>query len=145
MSFFVIVWSIWIHRNNIVFHGKRMGIVQVIDLIKIRIVSWVKAKWLEIGISQSDIARSLPTVSIPDKLAKVRRIVSWSKPPRGTVKFNVDGSSLGKPGFVNIGGILRDHLGHVKFWFSKSIGTADSNYIEILAIREAFLLFWSLP
>ncbi|XVF69732.1 hypothetical protein PTKIN_Ptkin11bG0105400 [Pterospermum kingtungense] len=40
----------------------------------------------------------------------------------GMVKFNVDGSSLGKPGPTDIRGILRDHLGNEFIRFSKRLG-----------------------
>ncbi|XVF66494.1 hypothetical protein PTKIN_Ptkin10aG0040200 [Pterospermum kingtungense] len=35
----------------------------------------------------------------------------WKEPPQGYVKFNVDGSTIGKPGPAGIRGILRDHQG----------------------------------
>ncbi|XVE65734.1 hypothetical protein DITRI_Ditri08aG0023100 [Diplodiscus trichospermus] len=40
-----------------------------------------------------------------------------------------------------IGGVLRDHLGKERIRFSKSIGVEDSNEAELMAIREAFILF----
>lgn len=38
----------------------------------------------------------------------------WNPPDDQTLKWNVDGSSKGKPGPAGIGGVLRDHLGIVK-------------------------------
>ncbi|XVF86739.1 hypothetical protein PTKIN_Ptkin18bG0066500 [Pterospermum kingtungense] len=55
------------------------------------------------------------------------------------MKFNVDGSTLGKPGPAGIGGVLRDHEGNIKIRLLKSVGSADSNLAELLAIKEAFL------
>ncbi|XVF79203.1 hypothetical protein PTKIN_Ptkin14bG0201600 [Pterospermum kingtungense] len=63
----------------------------------------------------------------------------------GWVKFNVDGSSIRKPGPAGIGGLLRDHLRKELMRFSKSIGVEDSNVAELLAIREGLILFLSLP
>ena len=60
------------------------------------------------------------------------------------MKFNVDGSSKGKPGPAGIGGVLRDSLAVVKIVFSKTIGVADSNVAELLAVREAMCIFVSL-
>ena len=57
------------------------------------------------------------------------------------MKFNVDGSSLGKPGLAGIGGVLKDNLTAVKVVFSKSIGVADSNVAELLAVRKAMHIF----
>ncbi|XVE78048.1 hypothetical protein DITRI_Ditri13aG0112900 [Diplodiscus trichospermus] len=57
--------------------------------------------------------------------------------------WDVDGSSLGKPGPAGIGGILRDHLGNELIRFSRSVGMSESNVAELLAIREAFVLYVS--
>ncbi|XVF83577.1 hypothetical protein PTKIN_Ptkin16aG0500400 [Pterospermum kingtungense] len=61
------------------------------------------------------------------------------------VEFNVDGGSLGKPGSAGIRGILRDHQGTDLIRFSKEVGIIESNMAELLAIREAFILFLSSP
>ncbi|XVF79224.1 hypothetical protein PTKIN_Ptkin14bG0203400 [Pterospermum kingtungense] len=61
----------------------------------------------------------------------------------GFVKFNINGSSLGKPGLSGIGGILRDHDGNELIRFSKNIEEQDSNMAELMAVREATILFLS--
>ncbi|XVF81381.1 hypothetical protein PTKIN_Ptkin15bG0150400 [Pterospermum kingtungense] len=77
--------------------------------------------------------------------SRVRQISSsWIRPEVGCFKFNVDGSAHGKPGPVGISGVMRDHEEAVKILFSIPIGIADSNLDELLAIREAFLLFTAL-
>ncbi|XVE61157.1 hypothetical protein DITRI_Ditri06bG0017300 [Diplodiscus trichospermus] len=68
------------------------------------------------------------------KVLPSRRALSWTKPHVGTMKFNVDGSTMGKPGPAGIGGVLRDHLANAKIIFFKSVGIADSNLAELLAI-----------
>ncbi|XVE80961.1 hypothetical protein DITRI_Ditri15bG0023700 [Diplodiscus trichospermus] len=50
-----------------------------------------------------------------------RGMVSWTKPEEGSLKFNVDGSTLGQPGPAGIGGILRDHDSSIKMLFSKLV------------------------
>ncbi|XVF73337.1 hypothetical protein PTKIN_Ptkin12aG0193300 [Pterospermum kingtungense] len=67
--------------------------------------------------------------------------LSWSPPPEDSIKINVDGSSLGKPGHAGIGGVLRDHTGAELCCFSKYAGVVDSNIAELLAIREAVEVF----
>ncbi|XVF28382.1 hypothetical protein REPUB_Repub15cG0024800 [Reevesia pubescens] len=66
---------------------------------------------------------------------------SWELPPPGSLKFNIDRASRGKPGPARIGGVLRENKGTVKMIFSKSIGVADSNLAELLDLREAIVLF----
>ncbi|OMO72253.1 hypothetical protein COLO4_27741 [Corchorus olitorius] len=70
-----------------------------------------------------------------------RSHVEWILPKAGQLKFNVDGAARGQPGEAGIGGILRDENGNTKLVFSKPIGQADSNMAELLAIKEAFLIF----
>lgn len=36
---------------------------------------------------------------------------------------------------------MRNHKGEVKIIFSKAIGEADSNWAEMMAVREAFTIF----
>ncbi|XVF53960.1 hypothetical protein PTKIN_Ptkin05aG0142400 [Pterospermum kingtungense] len=74
---------------------------------------------------------------------KSRIQITWAKPEVGEVKFNVDRVVAGKPGPVGIGGVLRDHIRLVLIKFSKSIGMAELNLAEILAICEAFKIFLS--
>lgn len=78
---------------------------------------------------------------IPSKQASTRVGIVWTPPQVGTLKFNVDGSSIGKPGPIGIGGVWTNHLGCHFIRFSKNIGHAKSNMAEVLAIREALILF----
>ncbi|XVF74827.1 hypothetical protein PTKIN_Ptkin13bG0142100 [Pterospermum kingtungense] len=73
-----------------------------------------------------------------------RPVLLWSKPEAGFVKFNVDGSSIGKPGLAGIGGILRDHEGMELIRFSKHIGIHDSNEAELMAVRGTMSMFCAL-
>ncbi|XVF37032.1 hypothetical protein REPUB_Repub19eG0110700 [Reevesia pubescens] len=57
--------------------------------------------------------------------------------------FNVDGSTVGKPDPAGIEGVLRNCGGERLLIFSKSIGLADSNLAEFLAIKEALAIFVS--
>jgi ribonuclease HI len=55
-------------------------------------------------------------------------------------KWNVDGSSLGKPGPSGIGGVLRNHHGHLLGMFFVPVGILDSNIAELRAIVKAIEL-----
>lgn len=67
--------------------------------------------------------------------------VSWYSPQFGTLKFNVDGDSQGKPGLAGIGGVLRNQKREVLFMYSKYIGIKDSNEAEVWAILEALCIY----
>ena len=59
------------------------------------------------------------------------------------MKLNINGSAMGKPDVVAIGGVLRDHVDIFRGVFFKSIGIKDSNFKKFMAIKEGFSLFSS--
>ena len=77
---------------------------------------------------------------------KPKRLTNgWQPPPLGVLKWNVDGSSLGKPGPAGAGGVLRDHFGLVKSGFFIPCGIIDSNVAEVIATRKALQLSSLFP
>ena len=69
------------------------------------------------------------------------RSTPWYPHLEGILKFNVDGSSRGKPVQAEIRGVLRNSEGEVLLMFSKNIGVCDSNEAEVLAILKGLKLF----
>jgi len=51
-------------------------------------------------------------------------------------KWNADGSTLGKLEPSGIGGVLRNHHGHLLGIFSLSVGILDSNIAELRVVVE---------
>ena len=64
----------------------------------------------------------------------------WSPLMTNYFKWNVDGSSLGKPDPLGIGGVLRNHNGILLGIFSSPIGMLDSNVVELKAVVKAIEL-----
>jgi ribonuclease HI len=64
----------------------------------------------------------------------------WSPPMINSLKWNVDGYSLGKSGPSRIGGVLRNHHGHLLGRFSVPVGILDSNIAELRAIVKVIEL-----
>ncbi|XVF78900.1 hypothetical protein PTKIN_Ptkin14bG0175000 [Pterospermum kingtungense] len=95
----------------------------------------------DLNLNISDFVISPRAISVPCSVNSARARVEWEKPTADILKFNVDGSSLGKPGPAGIGGVLRKQFGFVLIKFSKSLGVTDSNEAEYFAIREALILF----
>lgn len=75
-------------------------------------------------------------------VSKRRRVVSWSPPIAGVMKFNVDSVAIGKPGLSAIGGVLCNDKGVALCMFSKGVETRDSNKAEVLVILEALKIFY---
>ena len=53
----------------------------------------------------------------------------------------MDGSAISKLGLAGISRMLRNDFQAVKIVFSKAIGIVDSNLIELLVVKEAFIVF----
>jgi len=64
----------------------------------------------------------------------------WSPPITNRFKWNVDGSSIGKPGPFGIDDALRNHYGILLGIFSLSVGILDSNIAELRAVVKAIEL-----
>ena len=93
-----------------VFNEKIFDMCQITDIINLRLIYWFQAKWPNNKDSVLDFCRFSNTVSTPKRMKKMRVVLQWSKPPTGFLKFNVDGSTIGKPGPAGIDGVLRDIL-----------------------------------
>lgn len=78
------------------------------------------------------------------RLAKERRVSSWSPPLPGVLKFIVDGPDgvvRGKLGPAGIGGVLQNSRGDELVVSSKFLDVKDSNGVEVLAILGALKIF----
>lgn len=60
----------------------------------------------------------------------------WHPPPKGFLKFNIDGASKGNPGLAGHGGMLRDDKGAILFIFHDHLGKATNNMVESMAMEQ---------
>jgi ribonuclease HI len=73
----------------------------------------------------------------PGQLKRAIMIVSWIKPEFPTYKLNVDGSSLGNPGFSGGGIVVRDSYGRQQCVAeARYYGIGTSVRAEILALLQ---------
>ncbi|XVE74756.1 hypothetical protein DITRI_Ditri12bG0043400 [Diplodiscus trichospermus] len=136
-----LVWSL---RNDVVFNGGNVNSDRLIDITLLRVARRGKARWPTLKEGVDDFIRFPQLIKVSDGSCTSRGNICWLKPNMGRLKFNVAGSALGQPGPAGIRGVLRDHEVNVKLVFSKSIGIADSNLVEILTVGEALILYASL-
>ena len=116
-------------------------VTKIFFLIIHRAEVWIKALGDDGPLCSQDLWLAVEAVKNFCPLSKPTRITSgWQPPPLGDLKWNVDGSSLGKPGLAGAGGVLRNHAGLVKCLFSIPCGIIDSNLAEVIAIRKALQL-----
>ena len=94
-------------RNDMVFNIKAFDLRQLLDNIKLKIVSWFKTKWPSCDVSLIDVVKFPNLIKASLGVKSVRAIKLWKAPPFDSMKFNVDGSSKGKHGLASIDGVLR--------------------------------------
>ncbi|GMJ03700.1 hypothetical protein HRI_004039200 [Hibiscus trionum] len=141
MSFFGIVWSIWLERNEVLFNKRGLCLDRFCDSTALHIGLWCKSKWPKAVPSLIDFVRFPNLCNIEASKARINGKGVWSAPPLGSLKFNVDTAVLGSFGHRGIGGILRDHNGTPLIRFSKSIGLVEPTRAKILAICKAGRIF----
>ncbi|KAE8712121.1 hypothetical protein F3Y22_tig00110264pilonHSYRG00352 [Hibiscus syriacus] len=135
-----VIWSVWLHRNDLVFNGKKPDVRQIKFAAKVRVVCWLEAKFKGAPFTKEDFLADLSraTDTILKKMGLV--LCSWSPPPVGTFKFNVDGAFKADESVGGIGGILRNDAGKLLFSFSNLIGSVSPLLAEALAIEHTLEL-----
>jgi hypothetical protein len=140
MLFFSVAWSLWLLRNDLIFQQKSPNYDSVFFLIITRLCLWLKALHLDFPYSPSDLLRSAEGLIRWSNIQITRTSVIWSPPTIDSFKWNVDGSSLGKPGLSGISGVLRNHHGHLFGIFSLPVGILDSNIAKLRDVVRAIEL-----
>ena len=90
-SFYAIAWTIWLHRNGMVFNGKVFDFQQTIDSSKFRAASWFKARWPDTPHSILDIVRFPNDIQVQKVSKATKRSIVWEPPSPESMKFNVEG------------------------------------------------------
>lgn len=62
--------------------------------------------------------------------------ISWQPPVDPFVSLNIDGSTLGNPGYAGGGGVIRDSQGRWIIGFPPHIGLTTNNIAELWAVRQ---------
>lgn len=118
-AFYAIAWSVWLHKNEMVFKGVVWDAKKVYELSKLRVATWAKAKWPQNYGMVLHTYQNPMLGKIRCKIKEKRVVADWSKPAIGQMKFNVDGVAQGCPGEAGIWGVLRDMMGRFKLFSRK--------------------------
>lgn len=95
MSFYSILWSIWLFWNDMIFSGKIWDPFQLYDINKTRVAWWAKSKWSNLKIPLLDLFREPWLGSIEDSCKSFIKSVEWRRPNPNQVKFNVNEAASG--------------------------------------------------
>eukprot|EP00253_Pinus_taeda_P008734 PITA_08734 len=114
-----IIWNVWKERNNRIFKNEKRSSQNLFE----RILKQIK----ETGLIPQGWDRKV--------ISRVSKQELWHPPPKGFLKFNIDGASKGNPGFAAYGGVLRDEHGEVLFIFYCHLGKAMNNMAELMAME----------
>ncbi|KAK9007139.1 hypothetical protein V6N11_050972 [Hibiscus sabdariffa] len=140
------IWSICLFRNDMIFNGKKMDIVQLCFVIKTCIGWWVKARFPLIQLLLDELIANINTVDERIKFSPWHvKQLAWSPSPSGWLKFNVDGSMKADGSMGDIGGVLKDEYKHTLMTFSLNIGSGPAIMAGILALKFGFRPFLSSP
>lgn len=72
----------------------------------------------------------------PNKPSKVQVQVKWTKPLRGWMKLNTDGTMYGNPIKAGEGGVLRCSNGDWIARFARKLGNTSSIVAELWAFKD---------
>ncbi|KAK8569219.1 hypothetical protein V6N12_007751 [Hibiscus sabdariffa] len=91
LGFFAITWSIWLHRNEVIFNGKVFNSYGLLDMAILKAGWWIHSKFPETGGTLTDLISNpaLWSGSLPQMVGSSRSV--WDPPPLGSVKFNTNG------------------------------------------------------
>ena len=94
---FAILWSIWKERNDRIFRSSSFSTVGLTSEVAFGIAKWALIRKEFSKLTFDDILLNWGACMVCGP-SKVKRSTPWYPPPKGVLKFNVDGALSGKPG-----------------------------------------------
>lgn len=138
----LVTWRLWIQRCRARMEEVYEPVEDVVSSINFWLQHLAKniTKTRILTREEENILKDMGIPCVVSTRSPVH-LVTWKKPMAGRVKINVDGSSLGNPGQVGGGGVIRNDKGMVLAAFATNFGIAASNNeAELRAIIEGLKL-----
>ncbi|XVF40762.1 hypothetical protein PTKIN_Ptkin01aG0141200 [Pterospermum kingtungense] len=126
--FVIILWWLWRWRNDLVFNNRVVSLEFKIGWLKSQI------RGIEDVMGKSSLVSNAPLWTA--------KFVSWTPPPDGWFKLNVDGCSKGSDQAAGCGGILCDKSGEWVKAFTCKIGSCNAVEAELWAVYQGLRLAW---
>ncbi|XP_060971994.1 uncharacterized protein LOC133038035 [Cannabis sativa] len=121
----MVCWSVWTHRNDLVWNSKHHDVSEVVAMTKLNYVEWFNAQKLNV----TDASLNWPT-AVP--------VEQWTAPDFPFVKVNVDGALFSAQGRYGLGLIEISAAGLVLGARSLSReGSLQPHIVEAIGVKEA--------
>ena len=95
---------------------------------------------MEEGISALCLKKGVEFYAVvpngPNKPSRVQVQVKWTKPSKGWVRLNTDGTMYGNPIKASRGGVLRCSNGDWIVRFARKLGNTSSTMAELWALKD---------
>lgn len=131
-----ILWSIWFHRNAVIFDGKKPTHFAIVSMVRSFLLE-SKGCDGNLGVMHNTVKEllTLHGLGIAPRIRGCRDpiIVHWRPPPSGWTKINTDGAAAGSPGALTCGGIFRNCRGFVSLCFHVKLGSGFAFEGELVA------------
>jgi len=142
-----IILNVWKERNNRIFKNEKKLSLYLFEQILKQLKEMVDTIARNIpknppSVTELRILNQLRLQGLtPQGLdRKVLKLDSkpdfWHPPPKGFLKFNIDGASKGNPGTTGHGGVLRDEKGSIIFIFYYNLARATNNMEKLMAMEQ---------
>ncbi|KAL0912360.1 hypothetical protein M5K25_018326 [Dendrobium thyrsiflorum] len=130
----LILWYLWLDRNNSRFSNVVMNHNRIIQNVKNKVVALFYAKLLTAKDFNNhySVASALGITLEEVFPPNVSRIIYWTKPPINYYKINVAG--FDSDSHLGFGGIIRDYQGNLVLGFAGPLQNADINFAIISAV-----------
>lgn len=122
-------------RNSRIFEGSPQRLVSSFKKLKLRLCNWLLSNKEFKGLKACDLLRSWEGF-MGGLQRRYKKLVDWSPPQSGEMKFNVDGASRGKPGPAGIGGVPRDDQGTTSLVFFELVRKGIRMRLNCLVLGE---------
>ncbi|XP_050238477.2 uncharacterized protein LOC126687968 [Mercurialis annua] len=129
-TFGLTLWSLWLHRNNLVFKDERCSSDSVAQKIKCL-------------VDYTTQAQRFAILSNPGLGNKKEHLICWTPPPTHVLKINSDGAVRLPDNKAASGGIARDSTGSWVFGYSRLIGHCSVLQSELWGALDGLDIAWN--
>ncbi|KZV49214.1 hypothetical protein F511_41702 [Dorcoceras hygrometricum] len=137
---FLILWFIWIARNDSKYRSISLRATTIIRNIKFYITTASSAGLIKPEHWKGCLSTAQNfQVQIKGHVRTSISIITWIKPPDLWFKLNSDGCRSNE-GFISTGGLIRDTTGQVRVAFHGFLGVGSILKAELTAILQGLII-----